>query len=287
VRYRLTALEDFALELARVQGVRVTVTDQLGQVLTGPLDVDRAQRRAVEAALAGGTGTVEDEQVVLSYAPAGALGWGVLSSVPTAVAFAAGDVLEARLLAASVLLGQLLLAGMVLGVRSDLRRRTAQSALAEREAHLSSVLEAAGDAFLSVDAHGEVAAWNAQAAALYGRDREQVLGTPALALLDARGRRASSTRTRATCWPTAAPAARGHVGRPLGAHVPGRADDVAQRRLAVLAALLRARPHRAPPRRGGARRGAHRRARGLAAEVGVRRQHEPRDPHADERRARA
>ena len=60
------------------------------------------------------------------------------------------------------------LAGMVLGVRSDLRRRTAQSALREREAHLSSLLEAAGDAFLSVDQQGRVTAWNAQASALFG-----------------------------------------------------------------------------------------------------------------------
>ena len=34
------------------------------------------------------------------------------------------------------------------------------------------------------------------------------------------------------------------------------------------------------------RRRPHRRARGLPAQVGVRREHEPRDPHADERRAR-
>ena len=183
VRYRLKALEHFALDLAHVQGVRVTVADQLGHVLTGPVAADGIEHRAVEAALAGGTGTVEDEAVVLSYAPVGQLGWVVLSSVPTAVAFAAGDVLEARLVAASVLLGQLLLAGMVLGVRSDLRRRTAQSVLREREAHLASVLEAAGDAFLSVDGRGEVTAWNAQATALFGLTREQVLGEPAMALL--------------------------------------------------------------------------------------------------------
>ena len=45
--------------------------------------------------------------------------------------------------------------------------------------------------------------------------------------------------------------------------------------------------HRAPPRRAGARDRARRGARGGAAEVRVRGQHEPRDPHADERRARA
>ncbi len=184
VRYRLKALEDFALELAEVQGVRVTVADQLGHVLTEPLVIDRMiQRTAVQAALADRTGTLEDERTVLSYAPVGELGWVVLSSVPTAVAFASADVLTARLVASSVLLGQLLLAGMVLGVRSDLRRRTAQSALLEREAHLTGVLEAAGDAFLSVDTHGGVTAWNVQAAALFGRDREQVLGEPAMTLL--------------------------------------------------------------------------------------------------------
>ena len=185
VRYRLAALEAFALELAQVQGVQVTVADQLGQVLTGPADGDRTSTAAVRAALAGRTGTLEDDRVVLSYAPVGRLGWVVLSSVPTSVAFASGDVLEARLVAASVLLAQLLLAGMVLGVRTDLRRRSAQSALREREAHLTSVLEAAGDAFLSVDGHGRVTAWNAQAAALFGLERDAALGRPATALLAA------------------------------------------------------------------------------------------------------
>ena len=103
--------------------------------------------------------------------------------MPTAVAFAASDVLQARVVVASVLLGQLLLAGMVAGVRSDLRRRAVQQVLHEREAHLSSVLEAAGDAFVSADASGRITDWNAQAERLFGRDRDTALGAPVHAVL--------------------------------------------------------------------------------------------------------
>jgi PAS domain S-box-containing protein len=180
--YRLDALGQFAERLADVQGVQLTIVDREGQRLTGAADLG-GLRTSVAAALQGRAATVETERSVLSYRHVSPLGWAVVSAVPDDVAFAASAVLEARVLAASVLLAQLLLAAMVLGVRSDLRRREVEGSLHERERHLRSVLEAAGDAFLSSGPDGRVTAWNAQAARLYGRERQHALGAPALDLL--------------------------------------------------------------------------------------------------------
>ena len=180
--YRLAALGQFSDRLADVQGVHLTIVDQEGQRLTGASDLS-VLRPSVAAALEGRAGTSETADSVLSYQPVRRLGWAVVSAVPNAVAFAARDLLEARVLAASVLLGQLLLAGMVFAVRSDLRRRQVEDSLHEREQHLRSVLEAAGDAFLAAGGDGRVTAWNAQAVRLYGHERERALGALALDLL--------------------------------------------------------------------------------------------------------
>ena len=96
------------------------------------------------------------------------------------------------------------------------------------------MLEAAGDAFLSVDAQGRVTAWNAQATALFGHERDAVLGAPAMALLTAEdGRAELEAHARRRRWRTAGPCASRSRRSTCRADLPGRADDVAQQRHAA------------------------------------------------------
>jgi PAS domain S-box-containing protein len=184
VGYRLGAFRAFSKRLADVQGVRLTITDQVGHLLAGAgseaAGLPVADDRRVTAALAGRSGIVEgpgeDGPSVSAFRAVDGSGWAVVAEVSDDVAFADHRRQSARVLAAAVLLGQMLLVGMILAVRAHNRRREAEAVLSEREEHLRGVLEAAGDAFVSVDADGRVSAWNGAATAVFGYDRETALG---------------------------------------------------------------------------------------------------------------
>jgi PAS domain S-box-containing protein len=184
VGYRLDALRTLSDRLSEVQGVQLTVADRRGQVLTGQ-DSQRegllpSSDPLIEQALAGFSGTMRidsaDGAELASVRSVDDLGWAVIVEVPERVALAGTHQLVARVVVSAVLLVQLLLAGLVLAVRADIRRRLLETSLVEREEHLSSVLMAAGDAYVSVDGSGRVTAWNAQAVAVFGHPAEQVLG---------------------------------------------------------------------------------------------------------------
>jgi PAS domain S-box-containing protein len=184
IGYRLGAITAFSKRLADVQGVRLTITDQAGHLLAGAgsetAGLPVAEDRRVTTALAGRSGTVEgpgeDGPSVSAFRPVEGSGWAVVAEVSDDVAFAGQRRQSAQVIAAAVLLGQMLLVGMILAVRAHNRRREAEAVLSEREEHLRGVLEAAGDAYVSVDADGRVNGWNDAATTVFGHDRETALG---------------------------------------------------------------------------------------------------------------
>ena len=182
--YRFDTLREFSQRLADVQGVALTVTDVRGRVVAGTgsgdglPDASRDDR--VRAALAGREGAEHGKgptgEATYAYLRADPLGWAVVAEVPDRIALATQRRLEARVLAAALLLAQLLLTGLVWGVRADGRRRRAEAELTEREEHLSGVLEAASDAYIAVDPDGRITAWNARAADIFGHERSAAIG---------------------------------------------------------------------------------------------------------------
>jgi PAS domain S-box-containing protein len=187
--YRFDALRAFCNRLAIVQGVTLTVTDARGRVIAGPGSggsslPDASGDPRIRRALEGRSGTESDGEPgteaagsTSSYLRVDTLGWSVLAEVPDSVALAHQRRLEARVIAAALLLAQLLLAGLTWGVRADGRRRRAESELSEREEHLRGVLEAASDAYVAADADGRVTAWNARAVDIFGYSREEAVGS--------------------------------------------------------------------------------------------------------------
>ena len=70
-------------------------------------------------------------------------------------------------------------------------RREAEEALQRREQLYRSVIKTALDAFVLIDAHGKIVEWNPQAEAMFGRSREEAIGTVLAELIfpePARGR---------------------------------------------------------------------------------------------------
>ncbi|MCW2608664.1 MAG: multi-sensor hybrid histidine kinase [Frankiales bacterium] len=184
VGYRLDALRAYAERLAQVQGVRLLVADQQGQLVAGKGGLGDAvtgrDALHVAAALRGDVATVRSQDAdtadLVSYQQVPDVGWAVVAEVDERMALAGSDRLTARVVVAAVLLAQLLLGGLVLAVRADARRRVVEAELASREEHLARVLEAAGDAYVAIDARGLVTAWNSRATEVFGHAAPDALG---------------------------------------------------------------------------------------------------------------
>ncbi|TAL13534.1 MAG: response regulator, partial [Frankiales bacterium] len=182
--YLLDSLQTYVDRLAEVQGVRLLVADQQAQLIAGEgtlgAPVAGSAASLVGSALRGDRATVREQDTgaatLASYRPIEELGWAVVAEVAERDAFAASDRLTARVVVAAVLLAQLLLVGLVLAVRADTRRRLVETELSAREEHLARVLQAAGDAYVSIDARGTVTAWNDRAAEVFGHEPSDALG---------------------------------------------------------------------------------------------------------------
>jgi PAS domain S-box-containing protein len=183
VVYDLTTIQGFSDELSEAQGVGLRITDQRG-VLVGAPSADSSQFVGVEDAdgIAGAlrgqesTSTVLDAQggeVLSAVQPVPGLGWTVTAQVPTATAYASLGPLRSTVLAIAVLLGQILLAGLVLMARAQRERRVALRSLSEREEVTRGILEAAADAFVAIDASRVVTAWSPQSEQLFGWTAEE------------------------------------------------------------------------------------------------------------------
>ncbi|MCE0533909.1 ATP-binding protein [Kineosporia rhizophila] len=184
--YDLRAIQAFAVDLAKAQGVSLRITDQRGMVVAAPgTDVssmtDASQETGVAQALQGqaGLGTTrapDGEEILSAYAPVSGLGWTVTAQVPTATAYASLAELRSTVLAVAVLLGQVLMGGLLIMVRVQRRHQEAERSLQERERSTSAILEAAGDAFVSIDENDVIIAWSRQAELLFGWSSAEAQG---------------------------------------------------------------------------------------------------------------
>ncbi|MFC4057820.1 response regulator [Planomonospora corallina] len=182
--YPVEALTAFTDRLSGMQGVRLTLADQKGTLLSGgddrsgPLTGTRDEH--VWAALAGGSGTgrsLEDGYShEVAYRPVPELGWAVVAEIPTSVAFAPADAFTGRVTAAALALTQLLMGGLVMISCAERRRQFAEEDLIHREEQVGAIIEAAGEAFIAVDRHSRIIRWNSQAEATFGWSAEEAMG---------------------------------------------------------------------------------------------------------------
>ncbi|WP_204069811.1 response regulator, partial [Planobispora siamensis] len=185
--YRLEAIAAFTDRLAEVQDVHLRVADRHGVLLAGPGSrqpglLSSLADEHIRAALAGGNrtaGTIEaGAQTISAYRSVPDLGWAVVAEVPAIDAFAAVNQFTGRVLAVTSLLAQALLGGLLLAAHTERRRRAAEADLLHREEQVSAILEAAGDAFVAVDAQGRVIRWNSRAEIVFDRPAPEALGRP-------------------------------------------------------------------------------------------------------------
>jgi PAS domain S-box-containing protein len=182
--YDLGAVQELSNQLARGHGLDLLITDQGGALVAAPgatrRDAVLGADPRVGAALAGRSGVVTlgrgEGAVVSAYTPVEDLGWTVTAEVSRSSAFAPLSRLRSTVLGIATLLGQALFGGLVLLMRSLRHRRDAERTLQASEEHTRAILDAAADAFLSVDDQGTIRAWNDQATALFGWSRDEVLG---------------------------------------------------------------------------------------------------------------
>ncbi|MDQ4144439.1 MAG: PAS domain S-box protein [Actinomycetota bacterium] len=183
--YGTEQLQSVVEALARSQDVSITVTDQRGVVVTAPgaLSKGLQNRRSderVAAALAGDSGTEEVQgrrgNTLSAYAPVPGLGWAVVTDVPVARALAGVEALRTTVLAiASALAGLLGLGILVFALTLREHRRVARK-LEESRQQASKIIDAAGDAFVSIDADGVIRGWNAEAQKIFGWSRAEAVG---------------------------------------------------------------------------------------------------------------
>jgi PAS domain S-box-containing protein len=126
--------------------------------------------------------------VVLAFLPLTCLTY---LGVQESESFGAQERQTARMIAAGVLLGQVMLVGLVAAVRSDRSWRQAAAQLGDREEHLRGIIEAAGDAFVAIDGAGRITEWNARATVVFGHRREEAMGADLAELVIPRAQRAA------------------------------------------------------------------------------------------------
>jgi PAS domain S-box-containing protein len=183
--YELDSIQRFVSQFSAARDVQLTVTDQRGVLLASPATSPRGLRSRrddplVAAALRGQAGVSERTtpagRVLSAYQPVTGVGWTVTAEVATATAFAPVHQLRGTVLAIATVLGLVLLGGLVL-LASSLRQRVrAEQQLRASEEGTWAILEAANEAFISMDTRGGITGWNAQAEQTFGWSRTEAVG---------------------------------------------------------------------------------------------------------------
>jgi len=187
VVYNLDGLRASAEQVANAQGTDLIITDQRGTVIAGGTRdpagkglTSAAADPRVHSALAGRSGVVRSTTAqgdsLSGFAPVQAIGWTVTAEIPASKALAGVRRLRSAVLIVTGPLGLLLAAGIVLLARTLRSRQDAERTLEEREANTRSILGAATDAFVSMDAFGTIRAWNAQACSIFGWTEAEAVG---------------------------------------------------------------------------------------------------------------
>lgn len=167
--YSTAHLHSFTHMFAAEQGVTLTVTDQAGVVVVGPVAkadgaTSLANQPHIAAALRGETGVASvqkgNDPQLTAFAPVPGIGWTVTSSVPRAVALARAERLRKSVLAIAALLAFVLMGGVgllafTLRRREEAERRE-QAALRATEARNIQLQEAHGEAQRLAEINGAV-----------------------------------------------------------------------------------------------------------------------------------
>jgi signal transduction histidine kinase/CheY-like chemotaxis protein len=168
--YSLDHIQRLVDEIAGAQQVKLRVTDQRGNVVAAPGGVPKrlgSSRKdpRVAAALQGRKGIMEldtpDGRRLSAYTPVADIGWTVTASVPANIAFRAVDRLRSAVLTIAAILAAVLLAGLVLFVRTLRARRRAEEEAGRQAGINSAVLDATPDGIFLVDHEGKLVMKNA------------------------------------------------------------------------------------------------------------------------------
>jgi PAS domain S-box-containing protein len=182
--YDLNTIDTLSQSFLSRDGLALTVTDQRGTVVAGPRSstsslVSDKGALPVAAALAGKSGVVQaarKNDPVTAYAPIPGIGWAATVEISGHAANAAGSRLRFAVLAISALLAIVLSAGLVLLVLTLRERRRIEQRLRASEGTARSIIDAAGQAFITTDEGGVLTGWNRRAEDTFGWTREEVIG---------------------------------------------------------------------------------------------------------------
>lgn len=183
--YDVDTIQGFAQGFARSENVSLTITDQRGVVVAAPDAAPKAlvplrSDPRIEAALEGGSGVTEVRRPagdsISAFVPVPTLGWAVTVEVPERQALAGVATLRSAVVSIFVLLFIVLAGGLVFLSVALRARASAEKGLRESEARTRLIIEAATEAFVSMNQEGAITGWNAQARTTFGWAAEEVLG---------------------------------------------------------------------------------------------------------------
>lgn len=167
--YRLNSIRDFTQQVAKAQGVELTLADQHGLLLT---DRGQATNEITKYKDGSRAGYLTESSDVAS------VGWSVRADLSQARALAPVRRLRWTVLAVVGLLAAA--GGLGFGYVGWLlrRRRVAEAGRWEAEQRMTDIIEASNDAFVSIGVDGRIVEWNRQAESLLGWSHADALGTP-------------------------------------------------------------------------------------------------------------
>ena len=175
IGYRVGSLQQVADSLAHLQQVTLVVTDQTGNVLTGPSGIaghsSAASASEIIGALAGRTSLVTSTDSVAAGAPVPGIGWAVSVSTPLAGSLAVTDRSASMRAAVGLLVGLTLAAALAVAI--TFRVEKADERHAGSAAELRTVLETLSDAVQVFDRDGAVVSRNPAASRIYELDERE------------------------------------------------------------------------------------------------------------------
>ncbi|HEU4488968.1 MAG TPA: ATP-binding protein [Actinomycetota bacterium] len=183
--YGADELQTFVEQFERSQGVSLTISDQNGMPVVDPgtsQGVAAAfENRAIDAALEGSSGILEitdqGTDALIAYAPVERVGWTVTATTPNSTAFASVGRLQSAVLVSGGLVALALIAQLIFLGLTLHEHRTVAKRLRDSEEASRMIVEAAGEAFVSINDQGLVTCWNRRSEEVFGWSRAEALGT--------------------------------------------------------------------------------------------------------------